>query len=52
MMSRPRDSHTKRYVCAGRRPGHQLGILAQPVDELVAMAVLDLLSTPGFRELC
>jgi len=50
MMSRPRDSHTKRYDCAGRRPGHQLGILAQPVDELVAMRVLDLLSTPAFRE--
>jgi site-specific DNA recombinase len=28
MLSRPRDAHTKRYVCAGRRPGHQLGILA------------------------
>ena len=50
MMSRPRDSHTKRYVCAGRRPGHQLGILAQPVDDLVARRVLDLLSTPAFRE--
>jgi len=50
MMSRPRDARTKRYVCAGRLPGHQLGILAQPVDELVASRVLDLLSTPAFRE--
>ena len=50
MMSRPRDSHTKRYVCAGRRPGHQLGILARPVDELVARRVLDLLSIPAIRE--
>ena len=50
MLSRPRDAHTKRYVCAGRRPRHQLGILAQPVDELVASRVLDLLSTPAFRE--
>ncbi len=37
-------------MCAGRQPGHQLGILAQPVDELVAGRVLDLLSTPSFRE--
>src|SRR5439155_13920128 len=29
MLSRPRDNHTKRYVCAGRRIGHQLAILAQ-----------------------
>ena len=36
MFSRPRDDHTKRYVCAGRRPGHQLTIVAQPVDDLVA----------------
>ncbi|MGH9223743.1 MAG: hypothetical protein ACRD2W_08135 [Acidimicrobiales bacterium] len=27
MFSRPRDDHTKRYVCASRRPGHQLTIL-------------------------
>ncbi len=50
MLSRPRDAHTKRYVCAGSRPGHQLAILAQPVDELVADRVLDLLTTPSFRE--
>jgi site-specific DNA recombinase len=50
MLSRPRDSQTKRYVCAGRRTGHQLAILGQPVDELVAERVLDLLSTPAFRE--
>ncbi|MCA1704729.1 MAG: zinc ribbon domain-containing protein [Actinobacteria bacterium] len=50
MLSRPRDDHTKRYVCAGRRPGHQLGIVAQRVDELVAGRVLELLATPTFRE--
>ena len=50
MLSRPRDPHTKRYVCAGRRPGHQLAILAQPVDDLVAERVLDLVTTPAFRE--
>ena len=50
MFSRPRDSHTKRYLCAGRRPGHQLAIVAPPVDELVAGSVLRLLATPSFRE--
>ena len=50
MFSRPRDDHTKRYVCAGRRPGHQLTIVAQPVDDLVASRVLDLLTMPAFRE--
>ncbi len=50
MFSRPRDDHTKRYVCAGRRPGHQLTILAHPVDELVARRVLELLTTPAFRK--
>ena len=50
MFSRPRDDHTKRYVCAGRRPGHQLTIVAQPVDDLVARRVLELLTTPAFRE--
>ena len=50
MLSRPRDPHTKRYVCAGHRPGHQLSILAEPVDQLVAEPVLDLVTTPAFRE--
>ena len=50
LLARPRDADTKRYVCAGRRPGHQLAILAQPVDELVAERVLDLLTTPAFRD--
>ncbi len=50
MFSRPRDSHAKRYLCAGRRPGHQLAIVAPPVDELVAGSVLRLLATPSFRE--
>lgn len=50
MLSRPRDTHTRQYVCAGRRAGHQLAILAQPADELVANRVLDLLTTPSFRE--
>ncbi|MGH9226675.1 MAG: zinc ribbon domain-containing protein [Acidimicrobiales bacterium] len=49
MFSRPRDDHTKRYVCAGRRPGHQLTIVAQPVDDLVARRVLELLTSPDFR---
>ena len=50
MLSRPRDDHTKRYVCAGRRAGHQPGILARPVDDLVVGRVLELLSTPAFGE--
>jgi hypothetical protein len=50
MLSRPRDDHTKRYVCAGHRLGHQLAILAEPADELVANRVVELLTTPAFRE--
>lgn len=50
MLSRPRGDHTKRYVCAGHRRGHQLAILAEPVDDLVASRVLGLLTTPAFRE--
>jgi len=37
-------------LCAGRRPGHQLGIIADPVDELVKEFVLGLLTTPSVRE--
>jgi len=50
MFSRPRDDHTKRYLCAGRRRGHQLGILAEPVDQLVTERVLALLTTPSVRQ--
>jgi len=50
MFSRPRDDHRKRYLCAGRRRGHQLGILAEPVDDLVKERVLGLLTTPSVRE--
>ena len=50
MGSRPRDRVTRRYVCAGNRAGHQLSILAQPLDDVVADKVLDLLATPSFRE--
>lgn len=50
MQARPRDDHTKRYVCAGRWPGHQLAILAQPVDDLVAERVLELLVARNVRE--
>ena len=50
MFSRPRDDSTRRYLCAGRRPGHQLAIVARPLDELVAERVLVLLATPLFRE--
>ena len=50
LFSRPRDDHTKRYLCAGRRRGHQLSILAVPADELVAGLVLDLLTTASVRE--
>lgn len=50
MSSRPRDDHTKRYLCAGNQPGHQLAIVAQPVDELVSQQVLDVLVTPSLRE--
>lgn len=52
MLSRPRDDHTKRYVCAGRRPGHQLAILASPVDDLVAGRALEVLTTPSLRSAC
>ncbi len=50
MLSRPRDDHTKRYVCAGRQRGHQLAILAQPADSHVAERVLELLSSPSIRQ--
>jgi hypothetical protein len=50
MQARRRDARTKRYVCAGYRPGHQLAILAQPVDDLVAERVLDLLTIREVRE--
>ncbi len=43
------DDHTKRYGCARRRPGHQLTVVAQPVDDLVARRILELLTTPVFR---
>ncbi|MDQ3641713.1 MAG: recombinase family protein [Actinomycetota bacterium] len=49
LFSRPRNN-TRRYLCAGRRPGHQLGIIADPVDELVKEFVLRLLTTPSVRE--
>lgn len=49
LFSRPRN-HTRRYLCAGRRPGHQLGILPDAVDELVRDFVLGLLTTPSVRE--
>ncbi len=39
LFSRPRNNR-RRYLCAGRRPGHQLGIIADPVDELVKEFVL------------
>ena len=50
MISRPKDHNTKRYLCAGRRKGHQLAIVAAPVDDLVAEHVLDVLARPSFRE--
>jgi len=49
LFSRPRNNR-RRYLCAGRRPGHQLGIIADPVDELVKEFVLGLLTTPSVRE--
>jgi hypothetical protein len=49
LFSRPRNN-TRRYLCAGRRPGHQLGIIADPVDDLVKELVLRLLTTPAVRE--
>ncbi len=48
LFSRPRNN-TRRYLCAGRRAGHQLGIIADPVDELVKEFVLGLLTTPSVR---
>jgi site-specific DNA recombinase len=50
MSSRPRGDHTKRYLCSGNRPGHQLGLVAQPVDDLASQRVLGLVATPSFRE--
>lgn len=50
LQARRRDARTRRYVCAGHRRGHQLGILAQPVDDLVAERALELLTTPEIRE--
>ena len=49
LFSRPRNK-TRRYLCAGRRPGHQLGIIADPVDELVKEFVLRSLTLPSVRE--
>jgi len=49
MQSRPRDDHTKRYVCAGRRQGHQLAIVAEATGGVVAEYVLALLSTSQVR---
>ncbi|MGH3676450.1 MAG: recombinase zinc beta ribbon domain-containing protein [Mycobacterium sp.] len=49
MQSRPRDDHTKRYVCAGRRAGHQLAIVADAADAVVAERVLALLVMPQVR---
>ena len=43
MQARRRDAHTRRYVCARHRQGHQLAILAQRVDDLVAERALQLL---------
>jgi hypothetical protein len=34
------EHSTQRYLCVGRRAGHQLGIVAGPVDELVKEFVL------------
>ncbi|MDQ4129963.1 MAG: recombinase family protein [Actinomycetota bacterium] len=50
MQARRRDARTERYVCAGQRTGHQLAILAQPVDDLVAARALELLTTPAVRQ--
>ncbi len=50
MFSRPKADHTRRYLCARSRPGHQLAIVAQPLDDLVARRTLDLLTAPSFRE--
>ena len=49
LFSRPRNG-ARRYLCAERRPRHQLGIIADPVDELVKELVLGLLTTPSVRE--
>lgn len=49
MQSRPRDDHTKRYVCAGRRAGRQLAIVAEAADAVVAQHVLALLVIPEVR---
>ncbi len=50
MQGRRRDARTRRYVCAGHRPSHQLAILAEPVDDLIAERVLELLTMPEVRE--
>ncbi len=50
MLSRPRGGHPKGYLCAGRRPGHQLGILAELTDDVVKDRVLALLTTRSVRD--
>lgn len=50
MFSRPKDRHTKRYLCASRLKGHQLAIVAGPVDDLVGEHVLERLTRPSIRE--
>jgi DNA invertase Pin-like site-specific DNA recombinase len=50
MEARPRDDHTKRYVCAGNGRGHQLAIVAKQVDKLVAERMLERLTGPSLSE--
>ena len=51
MQARPRDDQTKRYVCAGRQEGHQMAIVAEAADEVVAERVMALLTTPSVRRI-
>lgn len=48
LVSRPRDDHARRYVCASR-PGGGCGkvtIMAEPLEQFVVEAVLDRLDSP------
>lgn len=53
MVSRPRDDKVRRYVCR-KQPGVEgcggVGILAEPLEELVTEAVLSVLEGPGLAD--
>lgn len=51
MVARPREDHTRRYVCA-KGPMYQgcgLAIVAEPVEQLISEAILLRLDSPAFE---